>query len=146
MQTASEESEVLFYPINIRQYGICFVKFNSNVNVLFGRGLPVLCGCAASALTTKTRSPAGSWPQVLLEIKPEISAHETNIHKSPIFLVTSLLPAAESNHIGFCTFSLMPPSNHISPPTYCGATESFLRHWWMRMVHMYVVNYVNKRK
>lgn len=65
-----------------------------------------VCECVSTRGAT-TASPAGSQPQVLQEIKQEISA-SWNKHpdKTPLFfLVTSLPPAAASKHLIFwCVF------------------------------------------
>lgn len=73
--------KLIFFFLNKYQLP-CEIRFNSNVNGLFGQVLSILCvylcvcdsSGVISTLRTKTTSPAGSQPQVLLEIKQEISA------------------------------------------------------------------------
>lgn len=69
-----------------------------------------------SAVRIKTMSPAGGEPQVLLEIKQEINAlWNKHTQVSHIFSVASLLPAAASNHLRFCTFSFFSNTHKREP-------------------------------
>lgn len=104
------------------------------------------CVCDFSGVTltlrTKTTSPAGSQPQVLLEIKQEISAlWNKHTQVSHTFWLPVLLPAAACNHLAFCTFFLLPQHfshQNIRPSRHTGATEPFqtvtLKRRWYKSI------------
>lgn len=74
-------------------------------SVIYSSSLGV-CECV-STRGTKTTSPAGRQPQVLLEIKQEISALWNKHTRDSRFLVSRLLPAAASKHLIFGVFSFL---------------------------------------
>ena len=148
----------------------CEIRFDSNVNGLFGQVLSILCVyicvCICVCVTPvalylhwgpKTTSPAGSQPQVLLEIKQEISAlWNKHTQVSHIFWLTSLLPAAASNHFGFFAHFLkkkkkISHSNfkigkYQTSPSYWCHRDFRARHWLARSIHIYLENHDNRSK
>lgn len=127
----------------------CEIRFNSNINGLFSQVLSILCDSSGiiSALRTKTTSPAGSQPQVLLEIKQEISAlwnkHTQVSHifwlpvccqqLHPITLVFALFPftPTKKSQLVILNWKILDLPLILVPHNYFR-----LWHWLMRAVQM----------
>lgn len=88
----------------------CLVRFDSNVNGLFGQVLSILCVYVGLQWCyTEDQNHEPCW-------QPAVSAARNKTRNKcfmkqtytslPYFLVTSLLPAAASKHLGFSTFCL----------------------------------------
>lgn len=127
------------------------IRFNSNVNGLFGQVLSILCVCLWGCyICTEDQNHEPCW-------QPAASAARNKTRNKcfmkqtytslPYFLVTSLLPAAESNHFTFCTFSFN--STHIVisisdlPSDWSHRTISTCDSGLRRRCRICLVNHVN---